>query len=388
MPAHRFRSLVRSALTPPALGSDNRPDRELIACFLASRDEDAFAALVRRHGPMVRAVCLAVLRNPADADDAFQATFLVLVRRASVIRDLTAVGGWLYAVAGRVARRLRATIRHLPPLPEDVPEPNACAMANTFDLRRILDEEVARLPEVYRLAVQACYVAGRTTTEAATLLGWPKGTVLTRLAWARRRLRSRLAARGVGLAVGGFGTVLGRPAAFAVGRALLSNTTRAAVATAAGEAVSGLVSERTVTLSEGVIRVMVQNKLKWAAGMVLVAVLTGVGIGKWAAAGEPGSQPPRTSKAPTPATPPDPVRPSEPARGATPPAPTDLPFRDQIPDRRASNPTAPRHRPGTGCTVELCGLARWPADRDGKAVRGVSTGRHLVAGGGHSGRKC
>ena len=100
MPANRVRSLVCSVLTPPAFGQDDRPDRELVASFLASHDEAAFAALVRRHGPMVRAVCLSILRNPADADDAFQATFLVLVRRAAVIRDRAALGGWLYAVAG------------------------------------------------------------------------------------------------------------------------------------------------------------------------------------------------------------------------------------------------------------------------------------------------
>lgn len=335
MPANRVRSLVRSALAPLALPPDDRPDGELLACFLASRDEAAFAALVRRHGPMVLAVCRAILCDPADAEDAFQATFLVLVRRAAVIRDRAAVGGWLYSVAGRAARRLRATARRLPPLPEDILDPNADTLGVTSDIRAILDEEVARLPEVYRLAVQACYVAGRTTAEAAALLGWAKGTVLTRLAWARRRLRSRLAARGVGLAVGAFGTVLSRPAAFAVGRALLVNTIRAAVAAAAGESVSGVVSERTVTLSQGVIRAMVQYKLKWAAGAVLVAVLAGAGIGRWAAAGEPGSDPPRVARAVPPApTPQAPVvSPAEPPRPTAPPVADEPPHRQQVPDR-------------------------------------------------------
>ena len=122
MPANRVRSLVRSALTPFALPPDDRPDGELLARFLAARDEAAFEALVRRHGPMVLAVCRAILRDPADADDAFQATFLVLVRRAAAIRDRAAVGGWLYAVAGRVARRLRAPPAATPPLPEDLPD--------------------------------------------------------------------------------------------------------------------------------------------------------------------------------------------------------------------------------------------------------------------------
>jgi RNA polymerase sigma factor (sigma-70 family) len=113
----------------------------------------AFAALVRRHGPMVLAVCRAILRDPADAEDAFQATFLVLVRRAAVIRDRTAVGEWLYSVAGRAARRLRATTRRLPPLPEDILDPHADTPELISDIRAILDEEVARLPEVYRLWV-------------------------------------------------------------------------------------------------------------------------------------------------------------------------------------------------------------------------------------------
>ena len=345
MPSNRVRSLVCSVLTPPAVGLDNRPDRELVACFLASHDEVAFAALVRRHGPMVRAVCLSILRNPADADDAFQATFLVLVRRAAVIRDRAALGGWLYTVAGRVSRRLRGSVRPLLPLSGDEPGRPAHESTSSFGLREVLEEEIARLPEVYRLAVQACYVAGQTTSEAATLLGWAKGTVLTRLAWARRRLRSRLAARGVGLAVSGFGALLGRPAALAIGRALVSQTTSAAVALAAGEKVSGLVSERSVTLSEGVIRAMAQNKLKWAAGVVLVAVLTGVGIGRWASAGEPGSQPPNTSRATSPVTPPDVVRPVDPPhRVVEPPVVTDSPARTPQPNR-SHNPPAPRPGP-------------------------------------------
>ena len=220
MPANRVRSFVRSALTPSRTPAGRPARRGIARAFLAARDEAAFAALVRRHGPMVLAVCRAILRDQADADDAFQATFLVLVRRAAVIRDRAALGGWLYAVAGRAARRLRASARRNAPLPEDLLDRTTGIPEVTSDIRAILDEEVARLPEVYRLAVQVCYVTGRTTAEAAALLGWAKGTVLTRLAWARRRLRSRLAARGVGLAVGAFGTVLGRPAAFAVGRAL------------------------------------------------------------------------------------------------------------------------------------------------------------------------
>ena len=370
MPANRVRSLVRSALAPLALPPDDRPDGELLARFLASRDEAAFAALVRRHGPMVLAVCRAILRDPSDADDAFQATFLVLVRRAAVIRDRAAIGGWLYTVAGRAARRLRATASRLPPLPEDLLDPSTGTPVVTSDIRAILDEEVARLPEVYRLAVQVCYVTGRTTGEAAALLGWAKGTVLTRLAWARRRLRSRLAARGVGLAVGAFGTVLGRPAAFAVGRALLVNTTRAAVAVAAGESVSGVVSERTVTLSEGVIRAMMQYKLTWAAGAILVAVLlAGAGIGRWASAGEPGAQPPRTSSATAPTAPPDVARPMDPpSRPSRPAVAGDQPASDPLIDS-PPNQSPPRLAPSPA----------WPVAEASQATRPVAGKQYVVS---------
>jgi RNA polymerase sigma factor (sigma-70 family) len=316
MPVHRVRSFVRSALAT-ATGAAESSDTELLARFLAARDESAFAALVRRHGPLVRAVCSAHLRNPADADDAVQATFLVLARRAEAIRDRAALGGWLSAVAGRVARRLRASARAHAALPDDLPDPTPGAPDTRLDLRAVLEEEVARLPEVYRLAVQVCYVTGRTTTEAATLLGWAKGTVLTRLAWARRRLRARLAARGVGLTVGALGVLLIDPVARAVDGEFLANTARAAVAVAAGEPVSGVVSERTESLSQGVVRTMALNKLKWATGAILVAVLAGVAIGKWSGASASGAPPARPS-APT-------APPETTSRPADPPAPLDSP---------------------------------------------------------------
>src|SRR5262249_27740730 len=140
-----------------------------------------------------RAACRGWLRSPADVDDAAQATFLVLVQRAGSIRDGAAVGAWLYRVAANVARRLRQQRTASRPLPEDVP---GAAPAEPDDLADVVAEEVAGLPEKYRLPVQLCYAAGLSTAEAAQRLGWPKGTVLTRLAWARQRLKKRLAQRG------------------------------------------------------------------------------------------------------------------------------------------------------------------------------------------------
>src|SRR5947209_19095236 len=186
-----LRPLLEAAL--PLLRQGPCPDAELLARFLSDRDEAAFEALVLRHAPAVRAACRGWLRCAADIDDAAQATFLVLVRRAGSIRDGAALGRWLYRVADNVARRLRQQRPHAP-LPADVPgrEP-----AGDRDLRDLLAEEVARLPEKYRLPVQLCYWAGLTTTEAAQRLGCPKGTLLTRLAWARQRLQKNLVRRGV-----------------------------------------------------------------------------------------------------------------------------------------------------------------------------------------------
>ena len=276
------RVFARFRLPPPP----DLPDADLLARFLDHRDEAAFEALVRRHGPMVRAVCRSQLADPADADDAFQATFLVLVRKAAAVRDRTALGGWLYRVALRVSRKLRAAGAKQVPLPDDVPA--RVGEASAFDVRRAVDEEIGRLPEKYRVAVQLCYVAGHTTADAARRLGWAKGTVLTRLAWARKRLRARLGRRGVGVAVGSVAVLAARPAA--VGAGLVNETVKAAVAVAAGDVLTG----RVFNLTEGVVRAMTLNKLKWAASVLLVAVaLTGVGVGRWTmntASAEPGDK--------------------------------------------------------------------------------------------------
>ncbi len=316
MPDARVLALLRHTrtLAPPA--ADDRPDAELLARFLDRRDEAAFEALVRRHGPTVRAVCRAALANPADADDAFQATFLVLARRAEAIRDRAALGGWLYRVAYRVARKFRPAAGRVP-LPDDLPARPAGDPA-AADLRRAVGEEIARLPEKYRLVVQLCYVAGRSTADAAAALGWPRGTVLTRLAWARRRLRAGLERRGVTAAAGSLALLAAEATSSAVGPELIGDTARAAVAAAAGDGLAGLVSDRTVSLTEGVVRAMTVNKLKWAAGALLVAAaLAGVGVGRWTAntaSADPGDKkrPPAAAELDQP---PDP-KPADPVIGA------------------------------------------------------------------------
>src|SRR5207248_29362 len=189
------------------------------------------------------------------------------------VRAGGALGGWLYTVAGRVARKLRrrlarreATVEDLTMVPDSTGDSRPpLAGAEAEDLRAVLEEEIARLPEKYRLVVQLCYAAGHSTAEAARRLGAPKGTVLTRLAWARRRLQDRLARRGVTAGVGALGAALGGAAA-GLDPQLVRATVRAAAALAAGPATGPVVSEQTLHLSEGVIRDMALSKLKLTVG--------------------------------------------------------------------------------------------------------------------------
>src|SRR5437667_3016567 len=226
MPASRLDAILGAAVS--VLRHDPRPDAELLTRFLDQGDQGAFEALVVRHAPAVRAACRGWLRSEADIDDAAQATYLVLLQRARSIRNRAALGRWLYGVAANVARRLRQQQRQRCPMPEELPQRQP---APDPELSDVLAEEVARLPEKYRLPVQLRYAAGLTTAEAAERLCWPKGTVLTRLAWARQRLKKRLASRGAVPA--GLASVLaaGVPAA---GREWASATVRAATALVAG----------------------------------------------------------------------------------------------------------------------------------------------------------
>jgi RNA polymerase sigma factor (sigma-70 family) len=259
-------------------------DAQLLERFALDRHEPAFEGLVWRHGGMVLNVCRRVLGDGPDADDAFQATFLMLVRKAGMIYKRQAVGSWLYKVAYRVALRARETARrhrcerHAGEVPARAAEDPVWR-----DLRRVLDEEVSRLPEKYRRAVVLCYFSGKTTAEAARQLGCPRGTVLSRLAWARERLRSRLVRRGLALSAAALATALAENAASAVvSSALVDCTVKAALWYAAGKAATaGVLSGRAVTLMEGVLHAMVLNKVKVGLVLVLVLVVLGAGLGLW-----------------------------------------------------------------------------------------------------------
>jgi RNA polymerase sigma factor (sigma-70 family) len=171
----------------------------LLQRFASRRDEEAFTALVERHGPMVLRVCRQMLRNADDADDAFQAVWLVLVRRAGQIRRGELLSGWLYGVALRVSAKVREraarTRREGQGFP--VAELEASNSETPTDLQPLLHEEINRLPEYYRSPVVLCYIESKTNEQAARELRCPVGTVKGRLARARELLRSRLRRRGV-----------------------------------------------------------------------------------------------------------------------------------------------------------------------------------------------
>src|SRR5262249_3964487 len=177
-------------------------DAELLGRFRAQQAQAASAALVRRHGPMVLGVCLRVLRHRQDAEDAFQATFLVLARRASSIRKQESVGSWLHGVAYRTSREARSAASRRRTRERQVsspPEPAVEPTEGPGDLPGVVDAEVSRLPDRCRAAIVLCDLEGRPRREAARQLGIPEGTLSSRLAAGRRLLAARLTRRGVTL---------------------------------------------------------------------------------------------------------------------------------------------------------------------------------------------
>jgi RNA polymerase sigma-70 factor (ECF subfamily) len=260
-------------------------DAQLLERFLARRDEDAFELLVWRHERLVLSACRRILHDAQDAEDAFQATFLTLVRKGSAISRGQALASWLYQVACRIALRARAGVasragreRQGLDLSGIAADADGAAEAERRELGPLLDEEISRLPEKYRAAVVLCYLEGRTYDETARRLGCPVGTLSTRLAHARERLRARLARRGVGLGAGALATILcERAASAAVPGALVSATVRAAASVAAGRAAAGVVAPQVAAMTEGALRAMLMTKLRIAAAFLLVVGLLGGG---------------------------------------------------------------------------------------------------------------
>jgi RNA polymerase sigma factor (sigma-70 family) len=258
------RHLHRLAGSPPA---EELCDGQLLERFALGGEEAAFAALVRRHGPMVLGVCRRVLRHGGDAEDAFQATFLVLFRRARSLRRNGSLANYLYTVAYHVALKAKAEAarrRRCEKEVRDMPRAPANAADLWNDLRPVLDEELNRLPRHYRATVVLCYLQGKTNDEAARLLGCASGTVKSRLARARDLLRTRLARRGVALATGLLGAALAEHAAAAVPPTLARAAVQATVLAAAGQAPAAAAS-----LADSVLKAMFVTKLTTATAVLL-----------------------------------------------------------------------------------------------------------------------
>src|SRR5262245_13349605 len=239
MPTGRASTLVPS-LRRAVLAREaaDRPDADLVGAFARDRDADAFAELVRRHGPMVLGVCRRLVGDWASADDAFQAVFLVLARRAAAVRPRSAVGSWLYGVAYRTAAKARAVLarrRSREKQVDTMPEPPAPTPDDLWsDVRPVIDEELARLPERLRLPVVLCDLEGRPQRQVARHLGVSQPALACRLASARRLLAGRLTRRGVVLSGGALATVLsGNASAAAVPPRVADGLARAAEAVSA-----------------------------------------------------------------------------------------------------------------------------------------------------------
>jgi RNA polymerase sigma factor (sigma-70 family) len=282
---------LQLALAPPA------GDGPLLARFVACRDEAAFAALVRRHGPMVLGVCLRVLRHQQDAEDAFQATFLVLAHKAASVLKREALGNWLYGVAYRTAQKLRssqarrqAREKQVDEMPHRQVEPH-----QVEDWRPLLDQELSRLPEKYRAPVVLCDLQGQSRREVARQLRLPDGTLSRRLAAGRRLLAERLSHRGVTLSGGALAAALSGSAASAqVAAPLVVATAKAAVFVAAGHLAA--VATPVAVLTKGVLRAMFLTKLKIVVGAVLVVVALGAGGVAYRSADAQTVQPPRRAE--------------------------------------------------------------------------------------------
>jgi RNA polymerase sigma factor (sigma-70 family) len=292
-------SVIRRLLSAQA--RNGLPDQQLLERFLADKDEAAFAALVERHGAMVLAVASNVLHHAQDAEDVFQATFLVLARQAGSVRKQGSTGSWLHGVAYRLALKARtaAAGRHrlASRAPRKPPEESPDDLT-WRELSAILHEELDGLPEKYRAPLVLCYLEGLTQDQAAEQLGLAKGTLRGRLERGRQLLRSRLSRRGLAPAFVLLADVY-RPTGTALSGSLISTTARTAAEFAAGRTTS--VSVAVAEMTEGVLKEMFQTKLRSTAALFLLVIgLVATATGVFAARGTP-DDPSATAGPPHPA---------------------------------------------------------------------------------------
>jgi C-terminal peptidase prc len=268
MPSTQLQTIVRHVHRLAGGVAAEATDRQLLQRYVAHRDEAAFTALVERHGPLVLRVCRRLLGQAEDAEDAFQATFLVLARRAGSVRWRDSIHGWLHEVASRLAAEVRVKAER-----RRCHEAQAAARvpASTWpdhaarELGAVLDDELHRLPERLRTPLLLCYLEGRTSDQAARQLGWSLRTLERRLARGRALLRARLTGRGITLSAALLAPTLGRSAA--VPSLLTVKTIKSAIAFASG---TDSVPESAAALAQAMLRGMVMTRVKWAAVIVLV----------------------------------------------------------------------------------------------------------------------
>src|SRR5262245_33125997 len=257
---------------------------QLLEAFVKDREPAALEALVRRHGSMVWGVCRRVLGNHHDAEDAFQATFLVLVRKASSVKPRDMVGNWLYGVAQQTALKARATSAKRKTREHQVsamPEPTAAPSDRADNLAPILDQELSRLPDKYRAVLVLCELEGKAIKEAAKQLGVPDGTIAGRLARGRTMLAKRLARHHLAITSAAVPALLAQQAAAAVPPAVLAAAVKAALLVAAGKA-AGIVSIPVTSLTNEVVKAMLITKLRKVSAVVLLVIAScAVGYGAY-----------------------------------------------------------------------------------------------------------
>jgi len=255
-------------------------ERMLLERFVSRKDDAAFEALVTRFGPMVLGVCRRSLADSHDVEDAFQATFLILVKKANTIRDGDRLGNWLYGVAYKVVvRARRRQSREVPGLDEIAVTPRITLDTDRAELEAVLDEELSRLPEKYRAPLVLCNLQGETYEEAARRLKCPIGTIRSRTSKARELLRARLTRRGFAPSA----IVMEPVSRVVVPPALLKATMAAAQGLVAKGVSAGVVSATVVVLTREVLRAMLFSKVQWAVVTMGVVVASASGVGVVAA---------------------------------------------------------------------------------------------------------
>jgi RNA polymerase sigma factor (sigma-70 family) len=282
MPPSAMSEIIRQLRNTALSERAELTDAQLLDCFVTCREPAAIAALVQRHGSMVWGVCRRILHNCHDAEDAFQATFLVLVRKAASIRSREKVANWLYGVAHQTALKARARLakrRQRETQVADMPETAVTAHQNGSELKPILDRELSRLPEKYRLVIVLCELEGQSGKEVARQLGLPQGTVSSRLTRGRALLAKRLARHGFAGSVGVLAALLSQNMASAsVPTTVVTSTIKVVTLAGAGQVTAGLVSAEVAALAGGVLRDLLLSKLRTMAVMLLPLVLIGGGL--------------------------------------------------------------------------------------------------------------